>query len=156
MSYSTDNGPLLIPATCSTGEKPGHWKQICDQVVGQLHEYSETLLRNLRRFLEIGDTHGAEIIQNSCAGCLAHLAVSCDLISRLEPNAKLRMDALCDWSLEQLGGLTLGMNFGEYTYLDLLLRVRHSIDHSRLVGKFLMSLHLDIMGKGIGCVRFAD
>ena len=74
--------------------------------------------------MEIGDTHGAEIIQNSCVGCLAHLAVLCDLICRLEPNSKPRLDAICDWSLMQLSGLTQGMCFDEYTYLDLLLRVR--------------------------------
>jgi len=39
------------------------------------------------------------------------------------------MDAICDSSLERLGRLTQEMNFEEYTYLDLLLKVRHPVDH---------------------------
>ena len=79
--------------------------------------------------MEIGDDHGAEIIQSSCVGCLAHLAPLCDFISRLEPNSKPQMDAICDSSLERLGRLTQEMNFDEYTYLDLLLKVRHSVGY---------------------------
>ena len=75
--------------------------------------------------MEIEDTPGAEIIQGSCICCLAHLAVLCDFIGWLEPNSKPQMDNICDWSLEQLGDLTQAMSFDEYTYFDLLLRVRH-------------------------------
>ena len=113
----------------ATGTKPGQWKEIYNKLVVRLDEYSDTLLRNARRFIEIGDSLGAEIIQSSCVGCLAHLAVLCDLVSRLEPNSKSRMDAVCDSSLERLGCLTQEMNFDEYTYLDLLLRVRHPVGH---------------------------
>ena len=95
-----------------------------------LDEYSETLLRNARMFLELGDTQGAEIIQSSCVGCLAHLAVLCDLASNLEPDSKPRMDAVCDSSLERLGKLTQQMSFDEYTYFDLLLRVCHWVGPS--------------------------
>ena len=105
--------------------KPDQWKRICDDLVTCIDEYSDTLLRNARTFLQIGDTQGAEIIQSSCVGCLAHLAVLCDLVGRLEPNSKPRMDAICDSSLERLGHLTEEMNFDGYTYFDLLLRVRH-------------------------------
>ena len=45
-------------------------------------------------------------------------------MGRFEPNSKPQMDDICDWSLEQLGDLTQGICFEEYTYLDLLLRVR--------------------------------
>ena len=93
-------------------------------MVTRLRDYSETLLQNGRRFVGIGDSHGAEIIQNSSVCCLSHLAVLCDLIGWLEPNSKPEMDAVCVWSLEQLGELTRAMCFEEYTYLDLLLRVR--------------------------------
>ena len=99
-----------------------------------LDEYSDTLLRNARTFLQLGDTQGAEIIQSSCVGCLAHLAVLCDLISHLEPNYKPRMDAVCDSSLERLGQLTQEMSFDGYTYFDLLLRVCHWVvvpDHEQ-------------------------
>jgi hypothetical protein len=103
---------------------------MCDVLVSRLDEYSDALLRNIRRFLEIGDSHGAEIIQNSCVGCLAHLAVLCDLTSRLEPNFKPQMDAVCDSSLERLGHLTQEMSFDAYTYFDLLLGVRRGVGHS--------------------------
>ena len=99
-------------------------------MISNLCQYSETLLRNIRRFVEIGDSLGAEIIQNSCVCCLSHLAVLCDLIGQLEPNSKPRMDDICDWSLERLGDLTQEMYFEEYTYLDLLMRVRRCIGRS--------------------------
>lgn len=114
-----------------TGAKPGQWKEICNELVTYLDEYSGTLLRNIRRFTEIGDNLGAEIIQSSCIGCLAHLAVLCDLVGRLEPNSKLQMDVVCDSSLERLGCLTQDIDFDEYTYLDLLHMVRHPVGHSR-------------------------
>lgn len=89
-----------------------------------LRQYSETLLRNIQRFAEVGDSNGAEIIQSGCVCCLSHLAVLCDFLGRVAPNSKPDLDAICDWSLEELGDLTQGMCFEEYTYLDLLLRVR--------------------------------
>lgn len=107
---------------------PHQQKQICDEVVKRLRECSETLLREIRRFVEFADNEGAEIIQNGCVGCLAHLAVLCDFIGRREPNSKPQMDGMCDWSLEQLGELTREMCFDEYTYLDLLLKVRRWVD----------------------------
>ena len=108
--------------------KPGQWKQICHELVTRLDGYSDTLLRNMQNFLQIKDRQGAEIIQGSCVGCLAHLAVLCDLICRLEPNSKPQMDDICDSSLERLGRLTGEMNFDEYTYFDLLLMVRRWVD----------------------------
>jgi len=123
--------PSSFPQTdlrCSvTGVKLGQRKRICDELVARLDEYSNVLLRNIRRFIEIGDSHGAEIIQSSRVSCLAHLAVLCDLSSRLEPNCKPKMDATCDSSLVRLGSLTQEMDFDEYsyTYLDVLLMVRH-------------------------------
>ena len=122
-------------------------------MVSNLRQYSETLLWNIQRFVEIGDSHGAEIIQNSCVGCLSHLAVLCGLMGQLEPNSKPRLDTVCDWSLEQLGDLTRGMSFEEYTYLDLLLRVRRWVD---LSWKVIISLdRLDFVGKVAFRVRFA-
>ncbi|KAF9643250.1 hypothetical protein BDM02DRAFT_3123697 [Thelephora ganbajun] len=115
---------VFFIALCSTdGVEPGQRKQLCDELVTRLDEYSDTLLQNIQSFQNIGDNHGAEIIQGSCVSCLAHLAVLCDLVGRLEPNSKPQMDAICDSSLERLGDLTQGMNFDEFTYLDLLLRI---------------------------------
>ena len=96
---------------------------MCDQLVTRLDEYSHTLLRHQRRFLEIDDRHGAEIIQSSCVTCLAHLAELCGLISGLEPNLKPQLDGICDSSLERLAHLTRGMSTDGYTYLDVLLGV---------------------------------
>ena len=80
--------------------------------------------------MEIGDICGAEIIQHACICCLAHLAVLCDLMGRLEPNSKPQMDTVCDWSLARLGEVTQEIGFEEYTYLDLMLRVRRWAHHS--------------------------
>ena len=107
-----------------TGVEPDQWKQLCEELVARLDEYSDTLLRDVQLFKQIGDTQGAEIIQSSCIGCLAHLAVLCDLAGHLEPNSKPQMDAVCDSALERLGHLTQEMMFDEYTYFDLLVRVR--------------------------------
>jgi hypothetical protein len=82
------------------------------------------LLRNLRRFIEIDDKIGAEIIWSSCITCLVHLSALCEIICRAEPTASLAMNALCDSNLEKLGRLTEDMRVEEYTYLDLLLGVR--------------------------------
>ena len=95
---------MLFRSPCIViGVKPAQWKQICDGVVTPLDEYSDTLLRNVQTFVQIGDTQGVDIIRSSCVGCLAHLAVLCDLVGRLEPNYKLLMDAICDSSLKRLG-----------------------------------------------------
>lgn len=85
----------------------------------------------MRRFVQLGDSHGAEIIQSSCVGCLAHLAMLCDFVGRQEPNSKPQMDEICDWSLGQLGDLTQEMSFDEYTYLELLLKVCRRVGRSR-------------------------
>jgi len=104
--------------------RPDQWEQMCDGLVTRLDKYSDTLLQNMRTFLQVGDTQGAEIIQSNCVGCLAHLAVLYDLISCSEPNSKPRMDTICDSSLERLSHLTQEMSIEEYTYFDLLLKVR--------------------------------
>ena len=127
--------------------KPGQWKKTCGELVTRLDEYSDTLLWNIRNFQRIGDNQGAEIIQSSCVVCLAHLAVLCDLISRLEPNFDPEMDAICDSSLERLGRLTQEMKFERYTYFDLLLRVRHSVGPPGKVNGLTTSL-IRFRGKG--------
>jgi len=81
--------------------------------VTHLDEYSDTLLRNIQRFLEIGDSLGAKTIQSSCIGCLAHLAALCELISWVDPDSKPQMDIICDSSLERLGHLTQSVDFDD-------------------------------------------
>ena len=100
------------------------WRQSCDQLITLLDGYSETLLCNLRTFIEIGDNSGAEMIWSSCITCLACLTALCELVGRTEPTASLAMNALCDRNLERLGHLTEDIRSEEYTYLDLLLGVR--------------------------------
>ena len=131
----------LIDLPCFVTEvKPEQWKQICVELVTCLNKYSDTLLHQVQTFLQIGDTQGAEIIQSSCVGCLAHLAALCDLVGRLDHNSKHQMDIVCDSSLERLGRLTQEMSFEGYTYFDLLLRVRHQVDRSPMVDELTMSL----------------
>ena len=127
--------------------KPGQRKEICGELVTRLDEYSDALLWNIRNFQQIGDNQGAAIIQSSCVGCLAHLALLCDLISRSEPNFDSEMDAICDSSLKRLGRLTQEMSFEGYTYLDLLLRVRHLISSLEQVKELIISL-IRFHGKG--------
>ena len=117
------------PRCFDTGTKPSQRKEICDELVTRLDRYSNVLLRNIRVFMEIEDTHGAEIIRESCIACLAYLAVLCDFANQLEPNSRPQTNAICDSSLKRLGRLTQEVNFDEYTYLDVLLKVRHPDDH---------------------------
>jgi len=104
--------------------KSSQWSQSCDQLISLLGGYSEMLLRNLQRFIGIGDNIGARIIWSSCITCLAYLTALCELAGRIEPTASAAMNALCDSNLEKLGHLTEDMRLEEYTYLDLLLGVR--------------------------------
>jgi len=99
-------------------------RQSFDQLVALLDEYSSTLLRHLRWYIETGDNSGAEMVWSSCITCLAYLSALCELVGRTEPNASVTMNGLCDLSLEKLGQLTEDMRSEEYTHLDLLLGVR--------------------------------
>ena len=123
VGHSAPTSTSVNPLCFNAGAKTGKWHQIRDHLVTRLDEYSDTLLRHLRRFLEVGDKRGAEVIQHSCVACLAHLSVLCELTSGLEPNSKPQMDAICDSSLERLGRLTRSMKIDGYTYLDVLLGV---------------------------------
>ena len=73
---------------------------------------------DMRNFLQIEDHQGAEIIQRSCVGCLAHL---------LAPSLKWTQFVILR-SMERLGRLAREMCFDEYTSSDLLLVVCHRVD----------------------------
>jgi hypothetical protein len=92
--------------------------------VTHLDNYSQTLLLNLRRFQKLGDKSGAAMIGSSCVDCLAHLAVLCEVLGKIEPAPQTELDTLCDSTLERLGKLAGDMYMEEYTRLDLLLGVR--------------------------------
>jgi hypothetical protein len=66
------------------------------------------------------------MIRASCINCLAHLAVLCEALGRIEPTPQTKLDTLCDSTLEKLGVLARDMYTctEEYTSLDLLLGVR--------------------------------
>lgn len=64
------------------------------------------------------------MIRASCVSCLAHLAVLCEALGRIEPTPQMKLDTLCDTTLERLGALARDMCMEEYTILDLLLGVR--------------------------------
>ena len=115
--------PRPFPVYTST-----QWKQSFDHLIALLNGYSDLLLSNLGRFVDIGDNIGAEIIWNSCITCLAHLSALCELMGRTEPTANVAMNSLCDSNLEKLGRLTEDLRAEEYTYLDLLLGVRTRTD----------------------------
>ena len=93
-------------------------------MVALLDDYSRTLLSNLQKFQELGNKAGAEVIGTSCVNCLAHLAVLCDTLSKIEPAPQMELDVLCDSTLERLGELARDIHMEEYTHLDLLLGVR--------------------------------
>ena len=88
-----------------------------------LDDYSQTLLSNLQRFQELGNANGAGIIRASCVNSLAHLAVLCETLRKIEPTLQAELDDLCDSTLERLGVLAQDMYMEEYTRLDLLLGV---------------------------------
>ena len=117
-SNPTVDRPPQLP-----GFQAGIWRQSCDQLVTLLDTYSQTLLSNLQRFEELRDNSGAWMIRSSCVDCLAHLAVLCQTLSSAEPVPQVRLDTLCDSTLERLGELSQDMCMEEYTRLDLLLRV---------------------------------
>lgn len=88
-----------------------------------LDNYSQDLLANLRRFKELGDKGGAEMIRDCCVNCFAHLAVLCEVLCKVEPASHAGIDSLCDSSLERLGELARDTCMEEYSRHDLLLRV---------------------------------
>ena len=96
-------------------------RQSFEQQVALMDEYSQELLSILRRFEELGDKGGAEMIRICCINCFAHLAVLCGVIGDIKPEAGV--DALCDSSLERLGELARDMCMEEYTRHDVLLGV---------------------------------
>lgn len=92
-----------------------------------LDDHSRTLLLNLQRFQELGDTNGAGIIRSTCVDCLAHLAVLCEAIGGVGPAPQTALEALCDSTLERLSELARDTCMEECTRLDLLLGVRATL-----------------------------
>lgn len=117
MASSANRVPCLI------GTQVSAWRQSCDQLVTLLNKYSQDLLSNLRRFEQLGDKRGAEMIRGCCINCFAHLVVLCEALANTESTPQTGMDDLCDSSLERLGELAQDMCTEEYTRHDVLLGV---------------------------------
>jgi len=100
-----------------------------------LEEFSQRLLGNIKTFRENGDKSGADVVNNSCTACLAHLAVLYEVVGRMDPVARDEMYNLCDSALQRLGTHTSKPLYDEYTYLDLLLGVRLSYSFLTVVAQ---------------------
>jgi len=102
------------------------WRQSCNRALAPLEEFSQHLLRNVKRFREYGDKTGADMIGGTCIPCFAHLAILYEAVCRTDPFPE-EMYNLCDLALHRLGVLTSELQLEEYTYLDLLLGVCPSL-----------------------------
>ena len=123
--------------------KLGLWRQLCDQILAPLEEFSRKLLENVKIFREYGCTGAADVISVSCIACLAHLAILYEAVCRAVPVAGEMYD-LCDSALRRLGMLTSELYLEEYTYLDLLLGVRPL--------PYRLPTMVAQQGTGIGCL----
>ena len=124
MSLSALIAPIIQSVAWLAEAQVGTWRQSCDQQVAILSDYSQTLLSNLRRFTELGDNSGAEMIRRCCVNCFAHLAVLCEAIGEVETVPHAQVDEICNSSLERLSELAQDLRMEEYTRHDLLLWVR--------------------------------
>ena len=89
-----------------------------------LDRFSNSLMGNLLRFIEMGDNSGTETIWTCCVACLAHLVALCHFVSQTEPTLRGPMDDLFDLALAKLGGLSHEVPVEEYSYFDVLTGVR--------------------------------
>lgn len=94
------------------------------QLALSLDKISNTLIRNLQRFTELGDTSGVETIWACCIMCLGHLTALSHLISQREPALANSMNDMCDLALDKLGDLSSEVHVEVYSYFDILTRVR--------------------------------
>ena len=94
------------------------------QLVRALEGFSNSLLGNLERFIDVGDSSGVGTIWTCCVTCLGHLAPLCHLISQREPTLRDSMGDLCDLTLDRLGNVSHEAHIEEYTHFDVLTGVR--------------------------------
>ena len=79
---------------------------------------------NLQRFIEAGDSSGAEMIWTCCVTCLGHLTALSHLVSQRESTLRSSMDGLCDLTLDKLVDLSREVHVEVYSYFDVLTEVR--------------------------------
>ena len=94
------------------------------QLALALVKFSNALMGNLRRFIEVGDSSGAETIWTCCVTCLGHLAALSHLIGQRELALRGSMNDLCDLTLGKLGILSREVHVEVYSYFDVLTGVR--------------------------------
>jgi hypothetical protein len=121
---TSPDGPSLCLTFLAPDVKLGLWRQSCDQILASLEGLSLSLLSDVKRFYELGDKSGAEVVGSSCVACLAHLAILYESVCRTDPASGFELYNLCDSALQRLGALTSELHLDEYTHLDLLLGVR--------------------------------
>ena len=85
---------------------------------------SNTLMGNLQRFIEVGDSDGVETIWACCVTCLGHLAALSHLLSQRVPVLGSSMDNMYDLTLVRLGDLSREVRVEAYSYFDVLTGVR--------------------------------
>jgi hypothetical protein len=121
---TSPDGPSLYLTLLAPDVKLGLWRQSCDRILASLEGLSLSLLSDMKRFDELGDKSGAEVIGGSCVPCLAHLAILYEAVCQTDPASRFELYNLCDSALQRLGTLTSELHLDEYTHLDLLLGVR--------------------------------
>ena len=115
---------LRLIRTASVDENTdGRWESY-HQLVLALDEFSNALMRNMQRFMEVEDSSGVETIWTCCVLCLAHLAALSHLTGQTELTLGGSMHNLCDLALNRLGALSREIPVEVYSHFDVLTRVR--------------------------------
>ena len=97
-----------------------------------LDRFSDSLMENLRQFIEIQDSSGFETIWTCCVTCLGHLAALCHFIGHAVLTLRGPMDYLCNLALDKLANLSHGVRIEEYSHFDVLTAVRTLAPLSRM------------------------
>ena len=108
----------------------GGWES-CPQLALTLDKFSNALMENLQRFVELGDRSGVETIWTCCVVCLGHLVALSHVTSLREQSSRGSMKDLCDLTPAKLAGLSRGVHVEFYSYLGVLTGVRISVGFYR-------------------------
>ena len=117
--FHPESGLILLPSVAgNTIGRP----QSRHCLVLTLDRFSNILIGNLQRFVEIGDRSGIETIWTCCVTCLGHLTALSHLLSQRVPRNS--MDDLCDLTSAKLGDLSREVHIEVYSHFDVLTEVR--------------------------------
>jgi len=101
-------------------ESTGDQQKSCLYLVRALDVFSRDLVRNLERFVSIGDTSSVETVWACCITCLAHLAALCHFMSQTNTTSSVSVNGLYDLTLDKLGNLSLEVRIEVYSHFDVL------------------------------------